>query len=259
MAASLSDTTSLVPPLYSYIAFSIDVAATLKLYCGGGDEAMLRKLDCLQDHKYAGYCLDIVEPDEAKPKYAVIGVRPVQQGLTKPHPRKPRHARPTMCIPVLPTTAHPRSRKPFEVTNGPLPWKNCYHPTCYDIWMRVPAEPQDYFQSPSAIGNYDQLVEAFNEDNPYSKLLQIGLDDDRIMRILDGQEEAPDSDVPDDASQTSEARQMFLAAVPGCDKLEEDEVFSPVMRFDHVLSNVPAISDPSQLVGDLDFFQEIVQ
>ncbi len=60
MTAHLPDTKfSLAPPLYTYITLSIDVAATLKLYCGGGDEAMLQMLDGLQDHKYAGYCLDV--------------------------------------------------------------------------------------------------------------------------------------------------------------------------------------------------------
>ncbi len=112
----------------------------------------------------------------------VFSVRPVQQGLTKPHPRKPQHARPTMCIPVLPTTAHPRSRKPLKVSKGPLPWEKCYHPTCYDVWMRIPAEPQYYFQSSSAAGNLSlQLMEAFDEDKLHSKLLRTGLDDDRIL------------------------------------------------------------------------------
>ncbi len=60
MAAPPVDTKfSLAPPLYTYITFSIDVAATLKLYCGGGDAAMSQKLDGLQDRKYAGYCLDV--------------------------------------------------------------------------------------------------------------------------------------------------------------------------------------------------------
>ncbi|KAK0441973.1 hypothetical protein EV421DRAFT_1952707 [Armillaria borealis] len=268
MAAPPVDTKfSLAPPLYSYITFSIDVVATLKLYCGGGDEAMLQKLDGLQDHKICWLLLGcasfcgflklplkdslIVEPDEEESVYTVISVRPVQQGLTKPHPRKPQRARPTMCIPVLPTTAHPRSRKPSKVSKGPLPWENCYHPTCYDVWMRVPAEPQDYFQSSSAAGNLSlQLMEAFDEDKLYTQLLRTGLNDDRILRILDGQEEAPDTDIPDDASQTS---------TDSCDRLEEDRIFVLVMRFDHVLSNVPEISDPSQLFGDMDLFQEIVQ
>ncbi|PBK78601.1 hypothetical protein ARMSODRAFT_1030838 [Armillaria solidipes] len=254
MTAPLPDTKfQLAPPLYSYITFSIDVAATLKLYCGRGNAVMLQKLDGLQ----------IVEPDEEESIYTIISIRPVQQGLTKLHPHKSQHVCPTMCIPVLPTTAHPRSRKPFKVSKGPLLWENCYHPTCYDVWMRVPAEPQDYFQSSSAAGNLSlQLMEAFDEDKLYSKLLQTGLDNDRILRILDGQEEAPDTDMLDDASQTStdsQASQMFLATVPGCDKLKEDRIFVPVMSFDHVLSNIPEISDPSQLFKDMDLFQEIVQ
>ncbi len=126
--------------------------------------------------------------------------------------------------------------------------------------MRVPTERLDYFQSPSAGGNLTpELMKAFREDKLHRELLRTGLDDDRILRILDGQEEVPDTDVPDDASQTStdsRASQMFLATVPGCDKLEEDCIFVPVMRINLVLSNVPEISDPSQLCGDLDLFQE---
>ncbi|PBK92978.1 hypothetical protein ARMGADRAFT_143850 [Armillaria gallica] len=93
----------------------------------------------------------------------------------------------------------------------------------------------------------------------YHQLLLAGPDDDRIFRILDGQEEVPKADVPDDAYQTSgesQASQMFLVKVPGYDKLE-DIIFVPVIRVDHVLSNVPEISDPSQLYGDLDLFQEV--
>ncbi|PBK92986.1 hypothetical protein ARMGADRAFT_143952 [Armillaria gallica] len=112
------------------------------------------------------------------------------------------------------------------------------------------------------IGNLTpELMKAVREDKLHRELLRTGLDDDRILRILDGQEEVPDTDVPDDASQTStdsQASQMFLATVPGCDKLEEDRIFVPVMRIDLVLTNVPEISDPSQLCGDLDLFQEIV-
>ncbi|KAK0196693.1 hypothetical protein F5146DRAFT_871429, partial [Armillaria mellea] len=71
-------------------------------------------------------------------------IRPVQQGLTKPHPRKPQYSRPAMCVPILPTTTHPESREPVEVSRGPLPWDNCYHPTCYDFFARVPSERRDY-------------------------------------------------------------------------------------------------------------------
>ncbi|KAK0441958.1 hypothetical protein EV421DRAFT_1811052 [Armillaria borealis] len=92
---------------------------------------MLRKLDGLQDKKYAGYCLEVINPSEKDSKYYTVHIRPVQQGLTKPHPRKPQHARPAMCVPVLRATAHPRSREPLQVSK-PLPWNDCYHPTCYN-------------------------------------------------------------------------------------------------------------------------------
>ncbi|PBK78935.1 hypothetical protein ARMSODRAFT_947541 [Armillaria solidipes] len=218
---------------------------------------MLQKLDGLQDKKYAGYCLEVTNPSEEDSDYYAVHIRPVQQGLTKPHPRKPQHARPTMCVPVLPATAHLRSREPLQVSK-PLPWNNCYHPTCYDICVCIPAEQRDHSQSPY-LNCSPELDKFVAEDMRYRQLLQDGLDDDRILRILDGQEEAPETDVPDGSSQTSsesQASQVFLAKVPGCAKLEEDLILVPVMRVDHVLSNVPEISDRSQLCGELDIFRE---
>ena len=103
-------------------------------------------------------------------------------------------------------------------------------------------------------------MDALEEDILHRELLsRPGLDEDRILRILDGQEEVPDKDVPDDASRRStdsQASQIFLAEVPGCDQLEEDYTFEPVMRINLVLSDVPEIRDPSLLFGDLDLFQE---
>ncbi|KAK0196734.1 hypothetical protein F5146DRAFT_1012694 [Armillaria mellea] len=113
------------------------------------------------------------------------------------------------------------------------------------------------------VGTSPELMDALTEDILHGELLsRPGLDDDRILRILNGQEEVPDKDVPDDASQrstNSQASQIFLAEVPGCDQLEEDYNFAPVMRIGLVLSDVPEICDPSQLCGDLDLFQEIVE
>ncbi|KAK0496998.1 hypothetical protein EDD18DRAFT_1352851 [Armillaria luteobubalina] len=160
-----------------------------------------------------------------------------------------------MCVPISPTTAHPRSRTPVELWNGTLPWDNCYHPTCYDL-ARVHSEWRDYFHTPCADCS-DSFCKAFDEDERYGELLRAGLDDDRILRILDGQEDGPDTD---DASETdSQNFKMFMAKIPGIDKLEEEWTFAPVLCIDHVLSNVPEISDPSQLHGDVDLFREIMQ
>ncbi|KAK0484073.1 hypothetical protein IW261DRAFT_997368 [Armillaria novae-zelandiae] len=246
----------LAPPVSYYFTFSIDVEATLDLYCDGGDEVMKQKLEGMQNRQYAGYCMQIISPDAGQPRYRIINIRPVQQGLTKPHPRKPQHARPTMCVPVLPTTAHPKSREPLRVLNGPLPWDNCYHPTCYDYFVRVRAEWRDYLDSPSLDPSL-LLYKAIEEDSHYSELLRAGLNDDRISRILDGQEDGPNTD---DTSETdSQVCKTLLAKIPGIDKPEEDCGFVLVMRIDHVLSNVPEISDPSQLHGDVDLFLEIVE
>ncbi|KAK0463715.1 uncharacterized protein EV420DRAFT_1104445 [Desarmillaria tabescens] len=256
MAVHILDTRfQLAPPYEHYFTFSIDVAATLELYCDGGDEGMLKRLDGFQDRKYAGQCLEIEKPDKEQPKYHVICIRPVQQGLTKAHPRKPDYARPTMCVPILPETAHPKSREPLTLSKL-LPWDHCYHPTCYDLWARVRTEWRDYHDSPRAQFS-ESLCEALEEDGRYRQLLRAGLDDARIQRILDGQEDAPDTD---DASEIDgRTCKTFLAKVPEFDDPEEDGIFVPVMRINHILSNVPEISDPSQLCGDVDLFREIVQ
>ncbi|KAK0496987.1 hypothetical protein EDD18DRAFT_1105285 [Armillaria luteobubalina] len=170
----------LAPPVSHYFTFSIDMEATLDLYCDGGDKVMKPKLDGIQNWNYAGYCLQIILPDEGQPIYHVINIRPVQQGFTKPYPRKPQHARPTTCVPVLPTTAHPKSRESLQVINGPLPWDNCYHPTCYNYLIRVWTEWQDYLDSPCVAPSLP-LYKAIEEDSRYGKLLQAGLDDDRIL------------------------------------------------------------------------------
>ncbi|KAK0497008.1 hypothetical protein EDD18DRAFT_1352862 [Armillaria luteobubalina] len=221
----------LTPPMFHYLTFSIDVEATLDLYCNGGDEVMKQKLDAIQSQQYAGYCTQIVEPDEEQPPYHVINIRPVQQGL-------------------------PRNREPSGLVNGPLPWDNCYHSTCYDYFVRVRTEWRDYLDSPLVYPSY-VVDEVVVEDECYVELLQAGLDDDRILRILDGQEDGPDTD---DSSETdSQVCKTLLAKIPGIDKPEEDTGFVPVMRIDHVLSNVSEISDPSQLHGDVDLFLSIVE
>ncbi|KAK0196710.1 hypothetical protein F5146DRAFT_14357 [Armillaria mellea] len=179
------------PPFHHYFTFSIDVAATLELYCDGGDTTMLEKLDGVQDRQYAGYSFfNQTNRDEEKPKFQTIDIRPVQQDLTKPHPWKSQYSRPAMCAPILPTTAHPESREPLDLSRGPLPWDNCYHLTCYDLSARVLSEWRDYLGSPRADFS-SSLCEALDKDVRYIELRRAGLDDDRIRRILDGQEDAP--------------------------------------------------------------------
>ncbi|KAK0228973.1 hypothetical protein IW262DRAFT_652358 [Armillaria fumosa] len=159
-----------------------------------------------------------------------------------------------MYAPISPTTAHPRSREPLSLSRGPLPWDNCYHPTCYDIFARVPSEWRDYYYTPCVADFTDSFCKALEEDDRCTELLQAGLDDDRILRIL---EDGPDTD--DDSETDSQICKTLLAKIPGSDKPKEDYSFVPVLRIDHVLSNVPEISDPSQLHGDVDLFREIVE
>ncbi|KAG7448149.1 uncharacterized protein BT62DRAFT_1074655, partial [Guyanagaster necrorhizus] len=193
----------IVPPSCYYFAFSIDVTATLEMYCDGGNDFMLQKLDALRDRMYAGYC---VEVKGASGAVEAIAVR-----------------------------------------------TNCYHPTCYDLYGRIPTEWRDYSQSPRLRARFSpQLIKPLAEDGRYHQLLRSGLDDDQVLRILDGQEDAPDTD---NRSETdSQTGQTFLANMPGCDE-PEDDIFMPVLRIEYVLSNVLEVFDPSQLWEDRDLFQ----
>ncbi|KAK0211146.1 hypothetical protein DFS33DRAFT_1297743 [Desarmillaria ectypa] len=246
----------LTPPCHYYFAFSIDVAATLELYCDGGDDAMLQKLSGLEGRKYAGYCIEKGPPTEGDSKFHTINIRPVQQGLTMPYLRDPSRTRPGMCIPILPETAHPRSRTPLKLSK-PLPWSNCYHPTCYDIPARVPKELRNYSEAPRLRSSSLTINKPLMQDEEHYKLLRAGVDEDRVFRILDGIEQRPDlcMDAPDD---TSETCKTFLAKIPGIEELEADNGFIPVLCIDHVLTNAPEISNPLQLWEDRDIFWRVV-
>ncbi|KAK0463693.1 uncharacterized protein EV420DRAFT_1745229 [Desarmillaria tabescens] len=245
------------PPCRFYFTFSIDVAATLELYCDGGDDAMLQKLSSLESRKYAGYCIEKDPSTEGDIKFHTISIRPVQQGLTKPYPRDFPRSRPAMCIPILPETAHPRFRTPLKLSK-PLPWSNCYHPTCFDIRARVPKEVRNYLQTPRLRSPSPALTKPLLQDEEFYHLLRAGVNEDRILRILDGIEQCPDicMDPPDD---TSETCRTFLARIPGIDELEADNGFIPVLRIDHILTNVPEISDPSDLWEDRSLFRRVVR
>ncbi|KAK0440983.1 hypothetical protein EV421DRAFT_1813354 [Armillaria borealis] len=251
------DMNYLTPPCRYYFAFSIDVAATLELYCDGGDDTMLQKLSGLESRKYAGYCIEKDPPTEGDGTFHTINIRPVQQGPTKPYPRDHYHARPWMCIPILPETAHPRSRTPLKLSK-PLPWGNCYHPTCYDIRARIPKETRNYSETPRLRCSSPTVNIPLMQDEEFCKFLRAGVDEYRALRILNGIEERPDicMDPPDDTSDTCKT---FLAKIPGIEDLEADDGFTPVLRIDHVLTNVPEISNPLELWEDRDLFRRVVR
>ncbi|KAK0196674.1 hypothetical protein F5146DRAFT_1012477 [Armillaria mellea] len=252
-----TDMNYLTPPCRYYFSFSIDVAATLEMYCDGGDDAMLQKLSGLEGRKYAGYCIEKDPPTEGEGTFHTINIRPVQQGPTKPYPQDHYHARPWMCIPILPETTHPWSRTPLKLSK-PLPWSNCYHPTCYDIRARIPKEIRNYSETPRLRSSSPTVNNPLIKDEELRKLLRAGVDEHRVFRILNGIEERPDicTDPPDD---TSETCKTFLAKIPGIDDLEADDGFIPVLRIDHILTNVPEISNPLQLWEDRDLFRGVVR
>ncbi|KAK0211130.1 hypothetical protein DFS33DRAFT_352957 [Desarmillaria ectypa] len=217
---------------------------------------MLKKLDGLKDRKYPGYCMEVKKAIGKGPKFHAISIRPVQQGFTKLHPRKLHHVRPGWCIPISLETVHPSSREPLQHSKS-LPWNNCYHPTCYDVYSRVPSEWRDYYQTPRMTSLLPVIDKCIAEDGRYSQLLHIGINDvDQIVRILDREEEGPD-----DASETwSIICKTFLVKIPGFEEPEEeDDIFMPLLRIDHILSNVPEISGPLELWKTVIFFEGIMQ
>ncbi len=92
------------------------------------------------------------------------------------------------------------------------------------------------------------------QDEEFCKLLRAGVDEYRALRILNGMEERPDICM-DPSDDTSETCKTFLANIPGIEDLEADDGFTPVLRIDHILTNVPEISNPLQLWEDRDLFQ----
>lgn len=217
---------------------------------------MLKKLSGLENKKYAGYCIERDLPTEGDNSFHTINIRPVQQGLTKRYPQDPYRARPAMCIPILPETFHPRSRTPLKLSK-PLPWNNCYHPTCYDIRARIPKELRNYSETPRLRSSTPVINQPLIQDEEFYRLLRDGIGEDRVLRILDGTEERPDIciDTSDDPSETCTT---FLAKIPGKEDLEADDGFTPVLRIDHNLTNVPEIYNPSELWEDRDLFRRIV-
>ncbi|KAK0441938.1 hypothetical protein EV421DRAFT_1810832 [Armillaria borealis] len=240
------------PPCNCYFAFSIDVAATLDLYCDGGDDAILQKLNGLKDRVFAGYCVAVERRSNEDNKFHTAYIRPVQQGLTKLYRDRRNlltHGRPCAFRSYLKRSIPGRGKlcscrnHYLGATTITLPL-----PTCYDVRARVLTERRDYSQLPRVMGFSPQIVKPLAEDARYYRLLQSGL------RILDGQEDAPDTG---NTSETdSQSCHMFFANIPGSEVPEEDRIFMPVLRIDHVLSNVPEISDPSQLWEDRDLFAE---
>ncbi|KAG7448162.1 uncharacterized protein BT62DRAFT_1003951 [Guyanagaster necrorhizus] len=116
-----------------------------------------------------------------------------------------------------------------------LRWNHCYHPSRRDLYARTPTEWRDYSHSPRVRGFSPRLVKPLAEDVCYSRLVRSGLDDDQVLRILDGQEDAPDTD--DRPETDSQTRQTFLTNIPGRDE-PKDDIFMPVLRIDPVLSNI---------------------
>ncbi|KAK0497025.1 hypothetical protein EDD18DRAFT_1331710 [Armillaria luteobubalina] len=135
-----------------------------------------------------------------------------------------------MCIPILPETAHPRSREPLKLSEA-LPWDHCYHPTCYDVCARIRTEWRDYSHSPYVMLSAP-LVKAIPEDIRYGGLLRAGVDDERAIRILDGEEDAPEIDLPDDMFETdSQTCKTFWNVFAGQLTKFSDKPFSTFIKW----------------------------
>ncbi|KAF9053896.1 hypothetical protein BDZ89DRAFT_298126 [Hymenopellis radicata] len=152
----------------SFIAFTIDPAATLRYYCHGGDAVAKELAQDLACKQYAGYCSQwnggLPDPEDA---FNRIWLRPIQIGLTKPRPNltdKFKHATADMCVPILPTTAHPLGRTPLPISH-PLPWSNCYQPTVDDFDALVEPQCYDYSNTPHFSSAADSAITDYTSED----------------------------------------------------------------------------------------------
>ncbi|KAF8880831.1 hypothetical protein CPB85DRAFT_1340800 [Mucidula mucida] len=147
-----------VPYEGTFVAFSIDPAATLQYYCKGGDSVAKSLVDELTWKQYAGYCTQWHGFPDQHAEFNRIGLRPVQIGLTKPRPNCPdkfKHRTPDMSSSWSPASAYIR----------PLPWDNCYQTTLDDFDVLVAPENHDYSDSPEFSGATDYDISCYTSED----------------------------------------------------------------------------------------------
>ncbi len=204
-----------VPPGASLFRFFHRCRCNSELYCDGGNVSMLQKLDGVKNRNVRRLLwVSLRLPSISRMKnhfYRSMDGLMREINTTLSTFGQSNGASPSLilvnhstrdlrcCIPILPETAHPRSREPLELS-GVLPWDNCYHPPVTTFVHVYEPNGRDYSQSPCVMLSAP-LVKAIPEDIRYGQLLRAGIDDDEALRILDGRQDTPEMDLPDDISE----------------------------------------------------------
>lgn len=145
-----------LPVFGEYFVFKLNPTQTLNLILD--DPEVAKECEALgaRCKKYIGCCINVrisflvhTSSYSCTPQWTGIPVEGtlfpfemsmVSRGLVA-YPRN--YVTQDMSIPILPTTHHPRRRKPL-VVDPPLPWDNCYHATTATMIVRVLYREPDF-------------------------------------------------------------------------------------------------------------------
>ncbi|KAF9009174.1 hypothetical protein BDZ89DRAFT_1078677 [Hymenopellis radicata] len=243
----------------SFMAFSIDPAATLRYYCQGGD-ALAKEL--AQEFGLQTICFllcskqwtgGLPDPEAA---FNRMCLRPIQIGLTKPRltlTDKFKHTTADMCVPILPTTEHPLGRTPLSISH-PLPWSNCYQPTMDDFDVLVEPQNYDYSNTPHYAFAADPAITRYTSED--------------VRRINAMEAECPvgalevQAAVVNDNSSDSDSIQSVGDYAPSLgddiDAVETilfssvnapmwSKIFTPAIKINSDLGVIKVLSDPAEL------------
>lgn len=120
-----------VPPLGTFVAFSIDPVATVKALKDPYATELARKIPT---GKYVGYVEEIYDViSKSRPHHRCV-FSMVSQGL--PEKSEKGFIDASMCVPISPTKLHPHNREPLH-PNKHLPWKDLYHHAIMQVTLRV--------------------------------------------------------------------------------------------------------------------------
>ncbi|KAF9000775.1 hypothetical protein BDZ89DRAFT_1121612 [Hymenopellis radicata] len=247
-----------VPYEGTFVAFSVDPAATLRYYCQGGDSVAKDLVDKLPWKQYAGYCTQWHGFPDQHAEFNRIGLRPVQIGLTKPRPNCPdkfKHRTPDMCVPILPATEHPLGRPPLPISR-PLPWDNCYQTTLDDFDVLVAPENHDYSNSPEFSGGTDYDISCYtSEDAKRIDAIDAesrGLPCDELnshtasesLNRSDSVSIQSDAYAPSVTDDVEAVEDIFFSST---DDPMWNKIFTPAVKVNPDLGIIKVLSDPAEL------------
>jgi hypothetical protein len=260
----MSSVSQLFVPLQSmYIAFTIDPEATFKHYFYPIDETTERHFRKFPQKTYVGYCsyvslnsaqelvqgLTEREQSSGIPArnvmYNEISICPLQHGLTPPDAAL--RITEDMCAPVAPESQHPKGRKPIK-TNKPLPWSNCYHPTCMDVNVLLSTARVDY-------------THAFTIDSLDFGWMACYASEDGIARQDEDDRDYIDTNDDDSRSYVSSEQSEDSPGEDECVATDEDdpENVVPVVAFTPNLDSIGELNSALELEKDIIFLQRYVR